>query len=243
MLHIRWQGGATDDVPVELPPDQPDVVRYPDEFVERIRELATNHSDPEIVAILNTEGQLSSTGKPFAVSMISWIRFKHRIPSPSPKAGELTVAELAAKFGVSHHVVYYWIERSLLDVRRIGENGPFCIQLDEHTERKLQDYVDNSPKLRRRTSKSQSDSNGGPPRPGEYTVAQLAAKFRVSHHVVYYWIEIGHLQARRTRPGGPLCARLDDQTEDKLRSWVRNSSRLRKNFSKSSRKNSVGGAK
>ncbi|MGH9438217.1 MAG: recombinase family protein [Terriglobia bacterium] len=243
ILHIRWQGGATDDVPVELPPDQPDVVRYPDEFVERIRDLATKHSDPEIVAILNTEGQLSSTGKQFTASMISWIRFKHKIPSPSPNANELTVAEVATKFGVSHHVVYYWIERNFLAVRRIGENGPFCIQLDQHTEEQLHDYVDNSPKLRRRTSRSQMDSTGGPPKAGEFTVAQLAAKFRVSHHVIYYWIEIGHLHARRTRPGGPLCAMLDDQTEDKLRKWVHNSSRLQKNFSKSSRKNSVGGAK
>jgi len=243
VLHIRWQGGATADIPVELPPDQPDVVRYPAEFVERIRDLAKGHCDPGIVVILNAEGKLSSTGKPFTPSMISWIRFKHKIPSPAPNVDELTVADVAAKFGVSHHVVYYWIERDFLSVRRIGETGPLCIKFDEHTERKLQDYVNNSPKLRKRTNRSQMDSTSGPPRPGEFTVAQLATNFRVSNYVVYYWIENGHLPARRTRAGGPLCAVLDDQTEEKLRKWVRNSSKLRKNFSKSSQKNTVGGAK
>lgn len=242
VIHIRWQGGAAEDIPVELPPDQPDVVRYSEEFVERVRELAKSNSDPDIVSILNQEGQLSSTGKSFTTSMISWIRYKHQIPSPSPNAGEFTVAEVAAKFNVSHHVVYYWIERNYFDVRRIGENGSFCIRLDERTKRKLQDYVDNSPKLRNRTNKKQMDSADGPPKPGELTVAQLTTKFHVSRYVVYYWIENGHLHARRTHPGGPLCAMLDAQTENKLRQWVRNSSKLRKNFSKSSRRNTVGGA-
>jgi DNA invertase Pin-like site-specific DNA recombinase len=243
MLHIRWQGGTTEDVPIELPPNQPDVVRYPDEFVQRVRDLAKDHSDPEIVAILNEEGTLSSTGKQFTTNMVSWIRFKHKISSPTPNADELTVAELAVKFNVSQHVVYYWIERNFLHVRRIGDSGPFCIKLDENTERKLQDYVSNSTKLRKRSIRSQKDCKGGPPRTGEFTVAQLAAKFGVSHYVIYYWIENGHLQARRTRPGGLLCAELDEQTEDRLRKWVCNSTKLRKNFSKSSRKNTVGGAK
>jgi hypothetical protein len=32
----------------------------------------------EIVALLNRAGLTSSTGKPFTVSMIRWIRYKHR---------------------------------------------------------------------------------------------------------------------------------------------------------------------
>jgi len=122
---------------------------------------------------LNSEGQMSSTGKSFTVSMIAWIRYKHKIPSPSPNDGEFTVSEVATKFGVSHHVVYSWIERSFMNVRRIGENGPFYIRLDEDTERKLQDYVDNSPKLRMRIGNPQMSSTSGPPQPGEFTVAQI----------------------------------------------------------------------
>jgi DNA invertase Pin-like site-specific DNA recombinase len=244
ILHIRWHGGATEDVPVTLPPDQPDVVRYPDEFIARIRDLAKAQSDPDIAAFLNRENKLSSTGKPFTASMISWIRFKHRIKSPLPDDGEFTVAQLAAKFGVSQHVVYYWLERKLLDARRIGESGPYFIMIDDDTERKLKSYVADSPKLSKKTRcRSHIDSTAGPPKAGELTVAQIASRFGVSNHVVYYWIECNHLSARRSRAGGPLCIMMDEQTAERLQQWVKNSSRLQKKISKSSQKKTARGAK
>ena len=244
ILHIRWHGGTTEDVPIQLPPNQADVVRYPEEFVSHIRQLAVDHSDPGIVAILNKEGRLSSTGKPFTASMISWIRFKHKISSPSPNTGESTVAEVATRFGVSHHVVYYWLKHNLLEARRIGDKGPYFITIDEHTERTLLNWVANSPRLTKCNRRpSLIDSTGKPPENDELTVAQVAAKFGVSNHVVYYWIENGHLHARRSRPGGRLCIKLDEQTEARLRQWVRNSPRLKKKFSKSSQKKTAGGAK
>ena len=176
--------------------------------------------------------------------MISWIRFKHRIKSPLPDDGEFTVAQLAAKFGVSQHVVYYWLERKLLDARRIGENGPYFITIDDDTERKLQNYVTAFPKLSKRTRcRSHIDSTGGPPKAGEVTVAQIASRFGVSNHVVYYWIECNQLSARRSRPGGPLCIMMDEQTAERLEQWVTNSSRLQKKISKSSQKKTARGAK
>ena len=48
MLHIRWQGGACSDAPVELPPNMPDRIRYPVELVERIRTLAETLTDAQI---------------------------------------------------------------------------------------------------------------------------------------------------------------------------------------------------
>jgi hypothetical protein len=43
------------------------------------------------VELLTGEGLTSSTGKPFTLEMISWIRYKHRIPGPLPPAGTLSV--------------------------------------------------------------------------------------------------------------------------------------------------------
>jgi hypothetical protein len=147
ILHIRWHGGTTEDVPIQLPPNQPDVVRYPEEFVSHIRQLALDHSDPDIVTLLNQEGRLSSTGKPFTVSMISWIRYKHNIPSPKRNSNELTVSEVATNFGVSHGVVYYWISNNHLRVRRVREKGPLWITLDRATEKKLRELVSSSSRL------------------------------------------------------------------------------------------------
>jgi hypothetical protein len=93
-LQIRWQGSATEVVELWLPANRPDAVRYPTAVIERVRDLAREHDDTEIAALFNRESLTSSTGKPFTVSMISWIRFKHRIPVPPRPAGTLSVNEV-----------------------------------------------------------------------------------------------------------------------------------------------------
>ena len=40
VLHVRWQGGACEDLEVTLPANIADRLRYPDEVVDRVRELA-----------------------------------------------------------------------------------------------------------------------------------------------------------------------------------------------------------
>jgi hypothetical protein len=79
-LCIRWQGGTTETVAVHLPPNRVEAIRYPDTFVDRVRALAAIHDDDKIIALLKHEGLTSSTGRPFTVAMIRWIRYKHRIP-------------------------------------------------------------------------------------------------------------------------------------------------------------------
>jgi len=54
----------------------------------------------------------------------------------------------------------------------------------------------------------------------------VMARFGVSRHVVYYWIERGHLEARQLKPGTPYCISLDPEKEKTLTSWVSNSSRI-----------------
>src|SRR6516225_7622341 len=81
-LQICWQGGATETIEVQQRPNYPDAIRYPDSFVAKIRAMAERYDDTEIVVRLKAEGLASSTGKPFTASMISWIRYKHRISRP-----------------------------------------------------------------------------------------------------------------------------------------------------------------
>src|SRR5881397_1139193 len=50
LVHIRWQGGACSDVPVQLPLNIADRVRYPSAVVDIVRELARNLPDGKIVA-------------------------------------------------------------------------------------------------------------------------------------------------------------------------------------------------
>jgi hypothetical protein len=148
LAHIRWQGGACTDLAISLPPNFADRVRYSAAVVEQVRELARRLPDARIAEQLNQEGQLSALGKPFTVSMIKWIRYRYQIPAAQlihPE--ELTVPQVAERFGVSSNVVYYWIERGVIQARRVNSGMPCWITLDETDEQKLRDWVHNSSRI------------------------------------------------------------------------------------------------
>ncbi len=64
-------------------------------------------------------------------------------------------------------------------------------------------------------------------RPDEMTVEAAAEHFGVSPGVIYYWIERGHLPARRLELGKPYWITLEPKTETALRAWVANSKRIK----------------
>src|SRR5262249_25358350 len=133
-LQIRWQGGATETIELRRRPNRAEAVRYPEAFVAKIRTLAERYDDKEIVARLNGEGLTSSTGKPFTVSMIRWLRYKHRIPAPSIPAGTLAVSQVRARYGVSLWVVHYWIERGIVAAAQRKRNAPYAITIDDNVD-------------------------------------------------------------------------------------------------------------
>jgi transposase-like protein len=152
VLHVRWQGGRSEDLLVDLPPKCADKRRYPEEIVGKVRDLAREElSDKEIAAVLDSEGRISSTGKPFTASMVRWIRFKHKIRIDRPMiADEMSVKEVAEKFGISTNIVYYWIERGIIEGRRHNRGSPYRITLDPQKEEELLEWIENSSRIQRR---------------------------------------------------------------------------------------------
>ena len=146
-LQVRWQGGETETVELHLPPSRAEAVRYPSEFVVRIGDLAKDHDDEEIAASLDREGLQSSTGKSFTASMISWVRFKHRIPGPSRPSGTLSVAEVRQRYGVTHWVVYDWIGKGLVAAHRRKPGLPYAVTITEEMDRALRERIANSTRL------------------------------------------------------------------------------------------------
>ena len=149
VLHVRWQGGACEDLEVTLPANIADRLRYPDEVVDRVRELACERcSDEQVAAALNREGRRSAKGEVFNVSMVRWIRYKHRIPAPDfQRPGERSVRQVADELGVSRSVVYYWIDRGVLKARRRNNGSPYWITLDDDTRESLRTWVRNSSRI------------------------------------------------------------------------------------------------
>lgn len=148
VLHVRWSGGACEDINVQMPAKIADRLRYPIERVQQIRELAAHSRDHEIADQLNKAGCLGAHGNAFTAKMIAWIRHKHRIPAPNPRRpGELTVPEVAERFRVSQHVVYYWIERGLLPARQECPNQPYWIMLSPERVADLTHWVEQSKRI------------------------------------------------------------------------------------------------
>jgi len=154
-VNIRWHGGSTESITVDLPPSIGDQMRYPNEIVQRVRKLAAGLHDDQIAETLNAAQLRSSTGKPFNVSMIKWIRYKHEIPgAPSKLPHEISVQETAERFGVSIHVVYYWIERGLVEARKRNNGSPYWITLSPQKEKELRDWVRYSARIGRKSAQN-----------------------------------------------------------------------------------------
>jgi DNA invertase Pin-like site-specific DNA recombinase len=146
ILQIRWQGGACESFSVEIATDH---LKYSEKFVEKVRQLAKEHSDAQVASILSEEGHLSCKGKALRPSMINWIRNQHKIPLGLQKnKNELSVTEVSERFNVSKHVVYYWIDCGILKTRQLnGRNSQHWITIDSQKEKELLQYIENSSKL------------------------------------------------------------------------------------------------
>jgi DNA invertase Pin-like site-specific DNA recombinase len=149
-LHIRWHGGACTNLTVDLPLPPAERVRYPQAIVERVRELALDLHDKQVAAQLNREGRRSAKGQRYNVSIVKWIRWRYNIPAaPIRTPDELTVQQLAQQMGVSIHVVYYWIDREIIQARKAHRGAPYAIKLDAAKARELRLWVKKSVKIRK----------------------------------------------------------------------------------------------
>jgi hypothetical protein len=162
-LQLRWHGGATEELRVPLRPKASDQWRHDPALVERVRELAQHANDERIVEHLNQAGVKTRKGNRLTVSAIRWIRFKHAIPVPTLKRPEeRTVPEVAAHFGVSPHVIYYWIERHHITGRKLAnpKGVAWFLTLDQETEHRLWQWVEQSTRMTKHST-SQTLIAGG----------------------------------------------------------------------------------
>ena len=150
ILHLRWKGGACEDIPIDIPPNRADQIRYQTEIINKVKTLAEDHTDEQIASVFNQEGIKSAKGGVFTFSIIRWIRYKHRISRSTFKSPEeLTVKEMAKKFAVSPGVVYYWINRNVITARRLNQKSPYWISLDARKEKELFQWVRNSVRIKK----------------------------------------------------------------------------------------------
>src|SRR5262249_36318289 len=139
-----------EELSVPLRPKVSDQWRHDPALVERIRELAHQSNDEQMVAQLNQAGVKTRKGNCLTVSALRWIRFKHVIPIPNLKRpAERTVPEVAEHFGVSRHVVYYWIARQHIPARKLAnpKGVAWFLTIDQETEQRLRQWVEQSARI------------------------------------------------------------------------------------------------
>ena len=134
---IRWRSGASEQHTIQRPKTRQEVIRTPAAAIELTRRLAADNSNAQIAERLNAAGLRAGTGGPFKAEHVQWIRWRHKISYPASYArdGELTVTEIAQRFGISDGTVYAWIETGKLAVRRGPANRlyiPYGPDVEQH---------------------------------------------------------------------------------------------------------------
>ena len=151
-LNVRWQAGPIQQIEVTLPPNAADRTRYPQAMVEKVRSLTLQYGDDKkTISILNEQGIMGATGKPFTRDMIQWIRFRHNIKMPLLKTeDELTVNEVRTMFNISRHMIYYWIDKQYVTARKTPANS-FLIKITSNDKTQLLERIRNSYKTKSMT--------------------------------------------------------------------------------------------
>jgi DNA invertase Pin-like site-specific DNA recombinase len=149
VLNLRWQAGHLEQIQVNLPPHAADKIRYPPATIEKVRSLTLQcGDDKKTVDILNEQGVLSATGKTFTRDMIQWIRFKYKIKIPILKSDdEFTVSDIRSMFGISNHMVYYWINNKYVKARKTPSNK-YLIKIAPEDRTRLMERINNSCKTK-----------------------------------------------------------------------------------------------
>jgi excisionase family DNA binding protein len=143
---IHWRSGASDQLTVPRP--QAARTARAAAVADLLRELGPMHTDAQLAEHLNQTGQLTASGRPFDEDNVRWLRWHHRIPSPSPfTADEIGVHELAQRLNVGDHVIYVWIRQRKLDARRVGRRR-LAIRFDADIEAACRQRLADSPRTR-----------------------------------------------------------------------------------------------
>jgi excisionase family DNA binding protein len=146
---IHWRSGATEELTV-LRPAAARTARAA-AAGDLLRQLGPTHTNAQLAEHLNRAGHLTAGGRPFDEDSVRWLRWKHRIPSPSPLRGdEIGVHELAEQLDIGDHVIYKWIKKGKLKARRAGRRR-LAIPFNEEIEAACRQRLASSPRTRYRS--------------------------------------------------------------------------------------------
>lgn len=155
-LGIRWQTEAVTELDIPRPPRGGENRRTAPTVIERIRLLASTHTDRQIAALLNQEGLVTGGGQPFTDDKVEGIRHKYAIPTACPEGpwvcpsgqradGRYCTQAVAELLNVCDSTILRWCEAGRLDSLQAVPNGPRWIKLTPELIAKLRKPEQPSP--------------------------------------------------------------------------------------------------
>lgn len=125
-IHIRWKAGATTSIERPLPVSLPDQVRTPASIVEQIRVLATEKTDAEIAATLNSRSLRTGRKHSFTRLIVRHVRLAYGIAGYAEhlrSQGWLTASEIAVQMGVHFTTAKRFAAEGVLHAVRADDRG------------------------------------------------------------------------------------------------------------------------
>ena len=139
---IRFNGGTTHTLHLELPKPSWQIRQTPVEVVEQIDRLLDHHTDAEVARELNARGMRSGWDRAFNPAIVHRIRDQYQLASRYERLrsrGMLTQQEIAKRLHVQPSTIQLWRRAKLLPAHRFGDRGEYLFEPpNEHSPVKHQ---------------------------------------------------------------------------------------------------------
>jgi hypothetical protein len=130
-VHVRFRGGATTTLTLPRPLPASKQFETKPEVIAEIDTLLEEHTNKEVIAILNERGHRTGMGKPFNKDSLSWAMYNHGLKSQKQRlsaAGFLSRNEMADALGCSYSKIKDMQSRGLFLARRVDDSGEWSFK-------------------------------------------------------------------------------------------------------------------
>jgi hypothetical protein len=116
-VHVRFKGGASKTLTLPRPLTAWELRRTPSELVREIDRLMDDHTDKEIIGILNARETLSGEGKTFSRRIVARLRRAYQLKPRYDRLREkgfLTIEEISERLAIPRQRIGVWRRHGLL---------------------------------------------------------------------------------------------------------------------------------
>ncbi len=140
VIDIRWQTEARTSLTIPRLKKSWEIRQTSQQVVNRIRELAPTHTETQIAALLNSEGEQAGMGGALTARKVAWIRHAYQIPLDCPERpyvaatgqrgdGRYSALAAAELLNVNVSTIADWCNAGRLECVRACPRGPRWVTL------------------------------------------------------------------------------------------------------------------